>query len=203
MRKDNSIKLAMHARTLNDNTGKRKAQMPNLEELLGQVSLSITKDESMPLYISKTGLEYAFGQIKLHPETRTHCNIAIIGGEATGYYQFRKGFYGLSDMPTTFKEKIDKTLEHKTPARQDDIIIVTLSTPEEHIAEVQEVLTRLENARYKASEEKSKFLKPDAEWLGYKRTKEGIRPLRDKTEAIRKLKSPKNVKDIRSFLGSV
>ena len=50
---------------------------------------------------------------------------------------------------------------------------------------------------------KSKFLKPDAEWLGYKITKDGIKPLRDKTEAIKKLKSPRNIKDIRSFLGSV
>ena len=194
----------MDARILNDNTIKRKAQMPNLEELLGQVCLSITKDENMPLYISTIDLEYAFGQISLHPETRKHCNIAIIGGGgATGYYQFKKGFYGLSDMPTIFQEKIDKTLEHKTPAWQDDIIIVTRSTPQEHIAEVREVLTKLENAGYKASKEKSKFLKPDAEWLGYKITKEGIKPLRDKTEAIRNLKSPKNVKDVRSFLGSV
>ena len=99
----------MGARILNDNTVKRKAQKPNLEELLGQVSLSITKDESMPLYISTIDLEYAFGQIKLHPETRKHCNIEINGGEATGYYQFKKGFYGLSDMPTIFQEKIDKT----------------------------------------------------------------------------------------------
>ena len=51
VKKHNSVKIAKDARILNDNTIKRKAQMPNLEELLGQVSLSITKDESMPLYI--------------------------------------------------------------------------------------------------------------------------------------------------------
>ena len=106
-------------------------------------------------------------------------------------------------MPTIFQEKIDKTLEHKKPAWQDNNIILTRSTSEEHIPEVQEVLTKLENAGYRASKEKSKFLKPDAEWLRYKITKEGIKPLRDKTEAIRKLKSPQNIKDIRSFLGSV
>ena len=111
VKKDNSVKLAMDARILNDNTIKRKAQMPNLEELLGQVSMAITKDEEMPLYISTIDLEYAFGQVKLHPDTSKHCNIAIIGGDATGYYQFKKGFYGLSDMPTIFQENIDKTLE--------------------------------------------------------------------------------------------
>ena len=90
VKKDNSVKIAMDARILNDNTIKRKAQMPNLEELLGQVSLSITKNENMPLYISTIDLEYAFGQISLHPDTGKHCNIAIIGREATGYYQFKK-----------------------------------------------------------------------------------------------------------------
>ena len=165
----------MDARILVDNTIKRKAQISNLEELLGQVSLSIAKDETLPLYISTIDLEYAFGQIKLHPETRKHCNISIIGGEAPGFYQFKKVFYGLSDMPTIFQEKIDKTLEHKTPAWQDDILIVTRSTPEEHITELGKVLRKLENAGYKASKKKSKFLRPDAEWLGYKITKDGIK----------------------------
>ena len=80
VRKDNSVKLAMDARILNDNTIKGKAQMPILEELLGQVSMAITRNEEMPLYISTIDLEYAFGQVKLHPETSKHCNIAIIGG---------------------------------------------------------------------------------------------------------------------------
>ena len=56
VKKDNWVKIAMDARILNDNTIKRKAQMPNLEELLGQVYISITKDEKMPLYISTIDL---------------------------------------------------------------------------------------------------------------------------------------------------
>ena len=70
----------------------------------------------MPLYITTIDLEDAFGQVKLHPDTSKHCNIAIIGGDDTGYYQFKKGFYGLSDMPTIFQENIEKTLEYQTPA---------------------------------------------------------------------------------------
>ena len=49
VKKDSSINLAMDARILNDNTIKRKAQMPNLEELLGQVSMAVTRNEEMPL----------------------------------------------------------------------------------------------------------------------------------------------------------
>ena len=57
--------------------------MPNLEQLTGQVLLSVTKKKTLALYISTIDLGYAFGQKKLHPETRKHCNIAIIVGEAT------------------------------------------------------------------------------------------------------------------------
>ena len=104
MKKDNSVKLAIHARILNDNTIKRKAQMPNLEELLGQVSMAITKNEEMRLYLSTIDLEYAFGQVKLLPDTSKHCNIAIIGGDATGYYRFKKGFSAYRTSQPYFKK---------------------------------------------------------------------------------------------------
>ena len=69
--------------------------------------------------------------------------------------------------------------------------------------QVSSVLEKLEKAGYKASKEKSKFLKDEVSWLGFRITKSGIVPLREKTEAIRKLKAPKNTKEVRSFLGSV
>ena len=117
--------------------------------------MAITRNEELPLYISTIDSEYSFGQVKLHPKTTSkQCNIAIKGGDATGYYQLKKGFYGLSVMPTIFQEIIDKTLEYQTPAWQDDIIILTRSTPEEHLAEVSKVLRKFKNAGYKASKEK-------------------------------------------------
>ena len=100
-------------------------------------------------------------------------------------------------MPTIFQENIDKTLEYQTPAWQDDIIIATRSTAQEHMEQVSKVLTKLERAGYKASEEKSKFLKDEVSWLGFRITRNGITPLREKTEAIRKLKPPKNIKEVR------
>ena len=106
-------------------------------------------------------------------------------------------------MPAFFQENIDKTLEYQTPEWQDDIIIATRSTAEEHMNQVSNIMDKLEKAGYKASKEKSKFLKDEVNWLGFRITKGGIVPLRKKTEAIRKLKSSRNLKDIRSFLGSV
>ena len=85
-------------------------------------------------------------------------------------------------MPTIFQENIDKTLEYQTPAWQDDIIIATRSTAEEHMNQVSSVLEKLEKVGYRASKEKLKFLRDEVSWLGFRIRKNGIIPLREKTE---------------------
>ena len=89
--------------------------------------------------------------------------MAITGGNFTGYYRFLNKFYGLADIPTIFQEKIDQTLENKHPAWLDDLIVVTKASKEQHKKELIDVLTRLENAGYKLSENKSEFFKTEVE----------------------------------------
>ena len=111
---------------------------------------------------SKIDLDYAYGQAKLSPEASRHCVFSIIGGDFTGLYRFKKGFYGLSDIPTVFQEHIDKVLEFKTPVWLDDIICVTNGTIEEHEGELREILSKLQEKGYRASEKKNRTV--------YKRT---------------------------------
>ena len=66
-----------------------------------------------------------------------------------------------------------------------------------------DVLTKLENAGYRLSESKSELYKTEIEWIGHKIDQNGIRPLRDKLLAIKKLKEPKNEKELKSFLGAI
>ena len=82
----------------------------------------------------------------------------MIGGKVTGFYRFLKGFYGLSDLPTIFQEKMDRTLKFKTPAWIDDIIIVTRGEKSEHIKRVEETLTELQDAGYRAGKDKTEFV---------------------------------------------
>ena len=44
----------------------------------------------------------------------------------------KKGFYGLSDIPTTFQEKIDRTLNYQTTVWLCDKRIVTRRHQEKH-----------------------------------------------------------------------
>ena len=176
--------------------------MPNMEELINKISAKITIGEG-EIWMSKIDLDYAYGLAKLSKEAAEHCVFSIIGGNFTGHYRFKKGFYGLSDIPTVFQDHIDTELDFKTTVWLDDIICVTNGNIEDHEKEVRKVFTKLQNARYRASEKKTELFKKELTWLGYHINQNGVKPIKDKTEAITKLEAPNNVKEMKSFLGSI
>ena len=63
-----------------------------------------------------------------------------------GYYSFEKGFYGLSDIPTIFEEKIDRSLNYRTPVWLDDIIIVKRGDKKNHRDKLFTKLEQLQEA---------------------------------------------------------
>ena len=107
VKNDKSVKIALDSRKSNDSCIKRRPHMPNMEELLNQISVEITRDRTLQLFISKIDLDYAYGQMKLSEETSRQCVFAITGAKFNGHYRFKKGFYGLADIPTIFQDKID------------------------------------------------------------------------------------------------
>ena len=154
---DNSVKRKLDSRKLNYSCIKMRPHMPNMKKLLNQISVEISRDRTLQLFMSKIDLDYAYGQMKLSEETSRQCVFAITGGKFSGYYRFKKGFYGLADVPTIFQEKIDRTLEYSTPAWLDYIIIVTRRSKQEHEKKLFDILNKLEKAGYRASKNKSEF----------------------------------------------
>ena len=150
IKKDKSVKIAYDSRKLNEACIKRKAAMPNMEELICKISAEITKSTG-EIWMSKIDLDNAYGQAKLSKEAAKHCVFSIIAGDFTGHHRFKKGFHWLSDIPTVFQEYIDKVLEFKTPVWLDDIICVTNGTIDEHEQDVREVLNKVQNAGYRGS----------------------------------------------------
>ena len=108
-------------------------------------------------WMSKIDLDYAYGQAKLSKEASKQCVFSINAGTFTGHYRSKKGFYGLSDIPTVFREHIDKVLEFKTPEWLDEIICVTNETIEQHECESRENLSEVPKAGFRASEKKQKY----------------------------------------------
>ena len=146
VKNDKSVKIALNSRNLNDSCIERTQHMPNMEELLNQISVEVTRDRTLQLFISKIDLDYAYGQNKLFEETSRQCVFAVTGAKFSGYYRLKKGFYGLADIPTIFQEKLVRTLEYSTPAWLDDIIVVTRGNKPEHEKKLFDVLSKLEKS---------------------------------------------------------
>ena len=77
----------------------------------------------------------------------------------------------------------------------DDILIKS------SFKKLNEVLNRLKIHGFRLKKEKCKFMLPSIEYLGHQINHEGIRPLEDKVEAIAKAPAPRNLRELRSFLG--
>ena len=85
----------------------------------------------------------------------------------------------------------------------DDILIVTHGTEDEHIKKVKEVLKRLDEANVSLKLEKCTFAAEDIEWVGYELSQQGVTPTKCKVQGISERLKPTNLKQRRSFLGTV
>ena len=70
VKKDKTIKIALDSQKLNEITVERKAQMPNMEELISRISRKIPDGEENEIWISNFDLDYAYGQLPLSKNAR-------------------------------------------------------------------------------------------------------------------------------------
>ena len=102
IKKNNSVKIALDSRNLNESCIKRKAAMPNMEKLISKISAEVTKNNG-ELWMSKIDLDYADGQAKLSKEAIKRCVFSIIGGNFTVTTDSRKVFTGCQTFQPSFK----------------------------------------------------------------------------------------------------
>ena len=108
-------------------------------------------------------------------------------------------------MPAEFQKATNSTLAglNSTNCFQDDILVVSRVRIEDHLDLVRKCLIKLDEEKLRINLAKFHFAKEQIEWLGHRITQSGITPLSNKTAAIQQVNSPKNLKEFRSFMGSV
>ena len=85
----------------------------------------------------------------------------------------------------------------------DDLLTISRGSFDEHLEHLEQVLSRLAEAGLKVNASKSKIARTELEYLGYWITRNGIKPLNKKVEAINNLAPPKTRKELRSFIGLI
>ena len=110
---------------------------------MGQSNRDCTSNRYFIFFL--LGLNYAYSQLKITPETARQCNFNILGGKATGTYRFLTEFYCLVDMLAEFQRAMDRTLNNSknTFCFLDDILIVSKGSEAKHEKLITDVLIKL------------------------------------------------------------
>ncbi len=82
-----------------------------------------------------------------------------------------------------------------------DDILITGRDYQEHLHTSSDVLKQLKDGGLRLKREKCAFMQREAVFLGHRVDSAGLRPLSNKVEALQKAPAPRNVTELKAYLG--
>ncbi|KAL0445949.1 UNVERIFIED_CONTAM: Transposon Ty3-I Gag-Pol polyprotein [Sesamum latifolium] len=191
-KKDGSMRLCIDYRQLNRITIKNKYPLPRIDDLLDQLKGATV--------FSKIDLRSGYWQLRIEEGSISKTAFRT----RYGHYEFVVMPFGLTNAPAAFMSLMNKTLQpfldQFVIVFIDDILIYSRS-PEEHEQHLRTVLQILREKQLYAKFSKCEFWMEEIAFLGHVVSKEGVQPDPAKVRAILGWEPPKNVSEVRSFLG--
>ena len=145
-------------------------------------------------------LNQGFFQVQLHPDDRE--KTAFITSQ--GLYQFKVTPFGLANSPSTFErlmEDVLRGLQWSECLLYIDDIIIPGPTVDESLTRLEHVFERLREANLKLKPSKCILFQKSVKFLGHIVSEEGIHTDPEKVKAVQDWPVPRNVKEVKSFLG--
>lgn len=146
-------------------------------------------------WFSTLDLKSGYWQVQIAEKDRCKTAFSILGG---GMWQFKVMSFGLANAPATFERMMEKILSGLSwkicMVYLDDIIVFSKSFKEQ-LDNLRQVFQRLRVSKLKLSPKKCVLFQKQVSFLGHIISSKGISTDPDKNFV------PKNVKELRSFLG--
>ena len=147
---------------------------------------------------SKLDCSNAYLQYPLHPESRKYTTI----NTSLGLMRYTRLPFGVSSAPAIYQRVMDSMLrEVPGVCVYLDDILISGANDKEHLERLNSVLEVLSSRGLRLSKEKCSFSQSSVQYLGHVIDKNGLHPLADKIKAISAAPPPKNVTEVKSFLG--
>jgi len=189
---DGSWRMCVDYRAVNAATSKNSYPLPRVDELFEQLAGA--------QYFTKMDLHSGYWQIEVE-EVDRHKTAFIT---RYGLYEWNVMPFGLSGAPATFQRAMHDVfrdlLDKGVVIYLDDVLIYS-HDEESHLRLLDTVLRRLHEHHFFAKLQKCTFMTQEVVFLGHVVSKDGLRPVHDKVEAVRSWPRPCNKHEMRSFLG--
>ena len=149
-------------------------------------------------YFSTLDLSHAYNQMVLDDDARHYLTI----NTHRGLYRYTRLPFGVASAPSVFQKAMDQILQglDGVLCYLDDIL-VSGKTEGEHLENLEKVLQRLQEHGLRVKRAKCSFMKTSVRYLGHCIDADGIHATDEKIEAIVNAPTPRNVTELRSFLG--
>jgi len=191
-KKDGSLRFCVDYRKLNSVTRRDAYPLSHIDECLDALSRS--------RYFSAFDLRSNYHQVPMDMKHADKTTFIV----RTGTYRFRRVPFGLCNAGSTFQRVMDLALNrlnfYMCLVYLDDIIVYS-KTVEEHLVQLKKLFDRLRPANLKLKLSKCHLLRAEIKFLGHIVSAEGFSTDPSKIEAVQEWPVPKNVHEVRSFLG--
>jgi len=191
-KKNGKLRFCVDYRALNKVTKKDEYPLPRIEEMLDSLGGST--------YFTSLDLASGYWQVEMKPEDRE--KTAFI--TQFGTFQFKVMPFGLCNAPATFQRLMDEVLQgilwDYVVVYLDDLNIYSRNF-DEHLLHLRAVFDRLRRAGLKLNPDKCRFVTPELVFLGHVIDQQGVRTDPEKIEKVKNFPIPKNLTQLRSFLG--
>ena len=187
-----SIRLCVDMRQPNKAIERERHVIPTIEDILAEVSES--------KIFSVIDLNQAFHQMELEEESRFITTFST----HVGLRRYKRLFFGLNAASEIFHNTLREMLSDIEGAiNSSDDILIHGRNREEHDVRLHRVKKRLAEMNVTINADKQQLGKEAVKFHGVILTSKGLKVDPEKVKIINNFKRPKNVTEVRSFLGMV
>jgi len=191
-KKDGSLRMCIDYRGLNSGTVKNRYPLPRVDDLLDKLKGSAV--------FSSVDLQQGYNQIRIAdsdiPKTAFRTPF--------GHFEYTVLSFGLVNAPATFQAVMDRIfrpyLDKFVVCYLDDILVYSKNI-EEHLQHLRLVFDVLRREQLYGKLSKCHWARPQVEYLGHIVAADGVRMDPRKTAAVANWPVPRNVMELRKFLG--
>ncbi|KAL7849545.1 hypothetical protein SRHO_G00211680 [Serrasalmus rhombeus] len=187
-----NLRICLDPRDLNTAVMREHYQLPTVEEITCRLAKA--------KYFSVLDASSGFWQLKLDNASSHLCTF----NTPFGRYRFLRLPFGINSAPEVFHRTVKQLFEGIDGLETYiDDILVWGATIEQYDQRLRQVLERSRVKNFRLNKEKCKIGLEEIKYLGHILSKDGLKPVPSKIEAIRKMPTPECKKDVERFLGMV